>query len=168
VFQSGQALTNTTSSVKRSDSNISKSLPPAPDPALIPATGIKIYDEIGTDMAANSPPKNDSGVVTTFETIGIGPGETSAQTNGTIQEASETGISEGENLIYARNRELGATVNGWDVIGMVVNGSNTSIEMGNYGTDYLMRAAVAKYGLFVTLLKRLFIPVHSLIVKDKI
>ena len=49
--------------------------------------------------------------------------------NGTIQEALETGISEGENLI-------------------VVNGSNTSIEMGNYGTDYLMRAAVAKYGLF--------------------
>ena len=68
--------------------------------------------------------------------------------NGTIQEALETGISEGENLIDARIRELGASVNGWDVIGMVVNGSNTSIEMGNYGTDYLMRAAVAKYGLF--------------------
>jgi DNA sulfur modification protein DndE len=28
------------------------------------------------------------------------------------------------------------------------NGSNTTIDVGNYGTDYLMRAAIAKYGLF--------------------
>jgi hypothetical protein len=31
---------------------------------------------------------------------------------------------------------------------MVVNGSNVSNNVGNFGTDYLLRAAVAKYGLF--------------------
>jgi hypothetical protein len=54
VFQSGQAITNTTSTVQGAQSNVSKSLPPSPDPALIPVTGVKIYDEIG--MVRVSPP----------------------------------------------------------------------------------------------------------------
>lgn len=149
VFQSGQAITDTTSTVQGAQSNASGSLPPSPDPALIPATGVKIYDEIGTDMAANPPPQNDSAVVTKFGTIEIGAGKTpSTQTNGTIQGALETGISEGEKIIDAKVRVLGADVNGWDVLGLIINGSNTKIEMGNFGTDYLLRAAVAKYGLF--------------------
>jgi hypothetical protein len=51
-------------------------------------------------------------------------------------------------FINARLLVLGADVNGWDIIGMVVNGSNITNDVGNFGTDYLMRAAVAKYGLF--------------------
>lgn|SRR5918995_1240251 len=91
----------------------------------------------------------DSAVVTKFETVDIGAGKTpSTQTNGTIQEALKTGIAEGEKLIDAKVRVLGATINGWDVLGMIKNGSNTTIEMGDFGTDYLLRAAVAKYGLF--------------------
>jgi hypothetical protein len=115
-----------------------ESLPPAPDPALIPTTGITIYDEIGMDIAANPPPQNDSVVVIKFETIGIGPGKMpSVQvTNDTVRKALENGIVEGEKLIDARIRELGASVNGWNIIGMIINGSNTDIKMGNYGTDY--------------------------------
>jgi hypothetical protein len=115
-----------------------ESLPPASDPALIPTTGITIYDEIGMDIAANPPPQNDSVVVIKFETIGIGPGKMpSVQvTNDTVRKALENGIVEGEKLIDARIRELGASVNGWNIIGMIINGSNTDIKMGNYGTDY--------------------------------
>jgi hypothetical protein len=68
-------------------------------------------------------------VVTKFETVDIGAGKTpSTQTNGTIQEALKTGIVEGEKLIDAKVRVLGATINGWDVLGMIKNGSNTTIE----------------------------------------
>jgi hypothetical protein len=88
-------------------------------------------------------------VLAKFESIGIGPGLTpSKQTNETIRQALENGITEGEKIINARLRVLGANVNGWDIIGMVVNGSNTTNNVGNFGTDYLLRAAVAKYGLF--------------------
>jgi hypothetical protein len=146
---SGESVTNSTSSVLGAGSNDSKDVPVAPDPALIPATGIKIYDEISRDMAENPPPQNDSAVVAKFETIGIGPGMTpSTQTNETIRQALENGITEGEKIINARLRVLGANVNGWDIIGMVVNGSNITNNVGNFGTDYLLRAAVAKYGLF--------------------
>jgi hypothetical protein len=149
AFQSGQATTNSASSSQGTSSNVSQGLPPAPDPALIPTTGIKIYDEISRDMADNSHPQNDSAVVAKFETIGIGPGMTpSTQTNETIRQALDKGIAEGEKLIDARIQELGANVNGWDVAGLTTNGSDTRIEVGNYGTDYLYRAAVAKFGLF--------------------
>jgi hypothetical protein len=146
---SGESITNSTSSQIGAGSNDSKDVPVAPDPALIPITGIKIYDEIGRDMAKNLPSKNDSAVITKFEIIGIGPGMTpSTQTNETIRQALENGIAEGEKIINARLRVLGADVNGWDIIGMVVNGSNITNDVGNFGTDYLLRAAVAKYGLF--------------------
>jgi hypothetical protein len=149
VFESGESVTNSTSSVLGAGSNNSKDVPVAPDPILIPATGIKIYDEISWDMAENPPSQNDSAVLAKFESIGIGPGLTpSKQTNETIQQALENGITEGEKIINARLRVLGANVNGWDIIGMVVNGSNTTNNVGNFGTDYLLRAAVAKYGLF--------------------
>jgi hypothetical protein len=145
----GESVANSTSSQIGAGSNDSEDVPVAPDPALIPTTGIKIYDEIGRDMAKNPPSQNDSAVVTKFETIGIGPGMMpSTLTNETIRQALENGIAEGEKIINARLRVLGAVVNGWDIIGMVVNGSNITNDVGNFGTDYLLRAAVAKYGLF--------------------
>jgi hypothetical protein len=149
AFESGQSITNSTSGLSTTATNSSKTLPVAPDPALIPKTGIKIYDEIGQDMAYNPPPQNDSPVVAKFKTIGIGPNTTpSTQTNETIRQALENGILEGEKLIDARIQVLGADINGWDISGMVVNGSNVSNDIGNFGTDYLLRAATAKYGLF--------------------
>jgi hypothetical protein len=149
AIESGESITNSTSGLSGAGSNDSKDVPVAPDPALIPTTGIKIYDEISRDMAKNSPSQNDSAVLAQFETIGIGPGMIpSTQTNETIRQALEHGITEGEKIINARLRVLGADVNGWDILGMVVNGSNITNDVGNFDTDYLLRAAVAKYGLF--------------------
>jgi hypothetical protein len=149
VPESGESITNSTSGLLGAGSNDSKEVPVTPDPALIPTTGIKIYDEIGRDMAETPPSQNDSAGVAKFETIGMGPGMIpSTQTNETIRQALENGIVDGEKIINARLQVLGADVNGWDITGMVANGSNTTIDVGNYGTDYLMRAAIAKYGLF--------------------
>jgi hypothetical protein len=41
---------------------------------------------------------------------------------------------------------IGPVVNGWQVPGIAVGGGK--VDFGNFGTDYLTRAAVAKYGLF--------------------
>jgi hypothetical protein len=97
--ESGESMINSTPDLQRAGSNNSKEVPVAPDPALIPTTGIKIYDEISRDMAKNPPSQNDSAVVVKFETIGIGPGMSlSTQTNETIQQALENGIAEGEKI----------------------------------------------------------------------
>lgn len=159
VRESGESITNSTLSPLGASSNDSKDVPVAPNPTLIPATGIKIYDEISRDMAENPPSQNDSAVVAKFETIGIGPGMTpSTQTNETIQQALENGIVKGEKLINARLEVIGEDVNGWNVMGMVINGSNVTNDVGNFGTDYLMRAAVVKYGIFANTPVEAFYP----------
>lgn len=121
-----------------SETNASKQVPIGPQPALIPTTSINIYDEISQDMADNPPPSADSAVLAQFATIGIGPGLTPTDTNNdTIITALENGITEGEKLIDAQVQNIGMDVNGWLV----------NLDMGNYGTDYLLRAGVAKFGL---------------------
>lgn len=121
-----------------SESNASKQVPIGPQPALIPTTGINIYDEISKGMADNRPPVADSDVLAQFTTIGIGPGLTPSDTdNQTIQGALENGITEGEKLIDEKIQVLGTTINGWLV----------NLDVGDFGTDYLLRAAVAKFGL---------------------
>jgi hypothetical protein len=130
---------NTTSTQPAtSENNASKQVPIGPQPALIPTTGIKIYDEISQDMADNPPPSSDSDVLAKFASIGIGPGLTASDTtNDTIRTALVNGITEGEKLIDAQVQNLGMKVNGWLV----------NLDLGNYGTDYLLRAGVAKFGL---------------------
>lgn len=121
-----------------SETNASKQVPIGPQPALIPTTGIKIFDEISKDMADNQPPTADSNVLVKFDSIGIGPGLTPSDTkNDTIRMALENGIAEGEKIIDTKVKNLGMKVNGWLV----------NLDVGNYGTDYLLRAAVAKFGL---------------------
>lgn len=120
------------------DLNTSKQIPIGPQPALIPTTGIKIYDEISKDMANNPPPAADSEVMAKFATIGIGPGLTPSNTkNDTIKTALQNGIAEGEKLIDTQVQNLGVRINGWLV----------NLDIGNYGTEYLLRAGVAKFGL---------------------
>jgi hypothetical protein len=121
-----------------SETNASKQVPIGPQPSLIPTTGIKIFDEISKDMADNPSPVADSEVLAKFATIGIGPGLIPSDTkNDTIRAALENGIAEGEKIIDAQVQNLGMKVNGWLV----------NLDAGNYGTNYLLRAAVAKFGL---------------------
>ena len=121
-------------------SNTSKEIPVKFQPELIPDSGIKVYDEISQGMVNNSPNPPDPQLIAKFASIGIGPGKTpskEAANNETIKKALETGIIVGEKLIDAKVANIGTKSNGWLV--------NT--KMGNYGSDYLLRAAVAKYGL---------------------
>jgi hypothetical protein len=117
-------------------SNASKPLMPA----MIPAAGIKVYDAISQGMVGNPSTPTDPQLLAKFASIGIGPGKTptkEAATNSTLNAALQTGITEGENLIDAKIANVGTNVNGWLV----------QTEGGTYGTQYLLRAAVAKHGL---------------------
>lgn len=117
-----------------------KEAPVSPQPSFIPKTGIKIFDEISKDMVENPPYQYDADVLAKFNLIGIGPGltpssEETAKANATtIKEALQRGIEEGEKLIDEKVRNLGTVVNGWSF----------NLDTGDYGTDYLLRAAIAK------------------------
>jgi hypothetical protein len=149
---SAQGIGNSTSSattVPVTSSNASKEIPVAPDPALIPITGITIYDEIGKDMARNAPPEADSAALAKLKTIGIGPSLTPSQSaNDTVKQALENGITNGQQLINGEVQNIGANINGWNIPGLVMSDGKGKFEFGNFGTDYLLRAGVAAFGLF--------------------
>jgi hypothetical protein len=116
----------------------SKQVPLSPEPALIPRSGIEVYDEISKTMIDNAPNPPDPELIAKFETLGIGPGKTpSSTTNATIRQALETGITEGEKLIDAKVLAFGTNKNGWLL----------NLNLGDYKTEYLLRAAATKVGL---------------------
>jgi hypothetical protein len=116
----------------------SKQVPIGPQPALIATTGIKIYDEIGKAMIGNPLNPADPGLVTKLASIGIGPGkEPSKDANDTIKAALQTGITESQKMIDAKVANVGTKNNGWLVFA----------QAGDYGTDYLFRAAITQAGL---------------------
>jgi hypothetical protein len=84
--------------------------------------------------------------------IGVGPGKTpskAAATNSTLNAALQAGVTEGEKLINTKVANIGSPLNGW----LIQTGSGT------YGNDYLLRAAVAKYGLGGNAAEEAFYPV---------
>jgi hypothetical protein len=91
------------SSTSANASSSSKQVPIGPQPALIPSTGIKIYDEIGKAMIGNPLNPPDPVIVTKLASIGIGPDKLlSTEANATIKAALNTGITEGQKLIVTR------------------------------------------------------------------
>ena len=134
-----------------SETNASKQVPIGPQPALIPTTGIKIFDEISKDMADNQPPTADSNVLVKFDSIGIGPGLTPSDTkNDTIRMALENGIAEGEKIIDTKVKNLGMKVNGWLV----------NLDVGNYVLIIFYVQRLQNLDLVLTLQRRLFTLVH--------
>jgi len=82
--------------------------------------------------------------------IGIGPGKRpSTEANATIKAALQTGITEGQKMIAAEAANAGTNVNGW----------RYAIPTGDYGTDYLLRAAVAQLGLGANIAQEALYPV---------
>jgi len=125
-----------------------------PNPATIPAAAIKVYDAISQAMVGNPQtyPPPDPQLLAKFAGMGIGPGKTpskEAATNSTLNAALQTGVTEGEKLINGKIANIGTSVNGW----LLQTGSGT------YGTNYLLRAAVAKYGLGGNAAEEAFYPV---------
>jgi hypothetical protein len=132
------------------DTALSNEVPIGPQPSLIAPTGIKIYDEIGQAMVGNPLNPPDPVLVTNLASIGIGPGKKpSTEANAAIKAALQTGITEGQKMIDAEVANAGANVNGW----------RYAIPTGDYGTDYLFRAAVTQIGLGANIAQEALYPV---------
>ena len=143
---SSNAGSMATTKTNESDTQV----PISPRPQFIPTTGIKVYDEISAAMVGNPLNLPDPGLVKKLASIGIGPGETpSTQSNDTIRQAFETGITEGEKLIRAKAANFGEVVNGWTV----------NAAAGVYATDYLFRAATTVVGIGANTGQEAFYPV---------
>lgn len=144
VFQ-GNATSTSASQMPPTTAN-----PLQPDPSSIPKSGIKAYDEISQRMVGNPPNPSDPQLISKFATIGIGPGKVpSKEANNTIKTALQTGITEGQKLMKSK----------WANVGQIVNGWSVNMNLGDYGTDYLLRAAatffaccanIAQEALYVT------------------
>ena len=148
-FQGNTTTSLSSAASATTQTNASKEVPIGPQPALIPTTGIKIYDEISTAMSGNPLNPPDPVLVTKLASIGVSPGKTpSTQSNDTIKTALQTGITEGQKLIDARVANFGTNVNGWLV----------NAQTGVYGTDYLFRAAVTQHGLGANVGQEAFYP----------
>jgi hypothetical protein len=132
------------------DPALSNEVPIGPQPSLIAPTGIRIYDEIGQAMVGNPLNPPDPGLVTKLASIGIGPGkEPSAEANNAIKSALQTGITEGQKMIDTEVANVGTNLNGW----------RYAIPCGDYGTDYLFRAAVTQLGLGANIAQEALYPV---------
>ena len=92
------ALSSTTTAAATiTQTNASKEVPIRPQPALIPTTGIKIYDEIVQEMIDKPLNPPDPVLVTKLASIGISPRKTpSTQSNDIVKTALQTGITEGQ------------------------------------------------------------------------
>jgi hypothetical protein len=135
---------------RTTDAALSNEVPIGPQPSLIAPTGVKIYDEIGQAMVGNPLNPPDPGLVTKLASIGIGPGKKpSAEANVGIKSALQTGITEGQKMIDAEVANVGTNVNGW----------RYAIPCGDYGTDYLFRAAVTQLGLGANIAQEALYPV---------
>ena len=86
---SATVVANVASSSSLSSSS-SKQVPIGPQPALIPTTGIRIYDEIGQAMIGNPLNPPDPVLVTKLSYIGIGHGKTPSSQPGMIPCCSYT------------------------------------------------------------------------------
>src|SRR5215469_8446199 len=92
---------NATSAVSPSLSSIQaaiKASDKTPNPAMIPAAGVKVYDAISQAMVGNPQtyPPPDPLLLAKFATIGVGAGKTpstGAATNSTLNAALKAGIT---------------------------------------------------------------------------
>ncbi len=101
--------------------------------------GIRFFDELSAVLAEQPPPATQKGLVELFSSIGVGPGK---QPSNEVQDAKlrtilEQAVVEGEQEIDAKITALAKEgKNGWSY----------NLKTGNYGDDYLLRAAMAKQG----------------------
>lgn len=111
-------------------------VPPPGNPSQIRDLGASFYAELNSDLAYNLPPSNpdQSALLASFKAIGIGPGANPADLP-TDAEA-QAAIALGQQLMLKEVVSNQTNVNNWTV----------SYELGNYGTNYLLRSAMAQFG----------------------
>jgi hypothetical protein len=91
-------------------------------------------------VAANAPHANDYPMLDRLQRIGVSPGRglDLAALLPASRQAMQEGVKAARERIDIAGQQIAARVNQWDMI---------LAPVGTYGTDYLRRAAIAKFGL---------------------
>ncbi|WP_206754529.1 DUF1254 domain-containing protein, partial [Leptolyngbya sp. FACHB-36] len=111
------------------------------NPNDIASSGIAVFDELGEYLVSTPPRRSEASLLRRFASIDIGPNRRPSEeiTDEATLEGLRQAIPAAEKLIDEKWSNLGTTTNGWSI----------SYELGgDFRKDYLLRAAVAKYGIF--------------------
>jgi hypothetical protein len=108
-------------------------------PAVTPSDPWNYFAVVSHALTENPPPQRDAAIVARMAAIGLAPGQVfdPARFDATQRQALLAGVEQGRQLVAAGNPR-GKVVDGW---AYPVPG------IGNFGTDYLLRAATALKGL---------------------
>jgi hypothetical protein len=111
---------------------------------VVEPTGLKFFDELGDALATSRPPARDAKILTELKSVGIGPGlhPSSEHLSSAVVTGLSAALAGGSADIAALKVKVASTSaaanNGWFV---------PPTDLGDYGTDYDLRAVVALNGL---------------------
>ncbi|MDT3441428.1 DUF1254 domain-containing protein [Pseudofrankia sp. BMG5.37] len=108
-----------------------------PDPQTPNDGGAEFFDELAAVLAADPPPAADDPALAALASIGVVPGTTPSTGDPATVAALEAGVTAGEAEVQAAAENVLVPSGSW--LG--------SFNGGTYGTDYLVRSAVAVVGL---------------------
>jgi hypothetical protein len=114
--------------------------PPMNVPAL-DTNGLLFFTVLNDWLTKNPPPPEDAAALAQFAKIGVGPGFTTKFESLPLAQrlALQAGITAGSLIVAEQSLQTGVLLNGWFY--------NLGPEFGDYGTDYLLRAEIARAGL---------------------
>jgi len=121
-------------------------------------TGLKFFDALGTAMAHNQPPARDAAILRELRTVGIGPGlhPSSEHLPPQVIAGLKAAAANGPAKVYSIRTGLvlasAPKHNGWYV---------ARPDIGNFGTDYGLRAVVSVYGIAANIPAEALYPVGS-------
>jgi hypothetical protein len=105
------------------------------DPQDPADSGVVFFDQLAAVLAADPPPAVDAPLLNRLAALGVTPGSTPS--TGPSAAVLAAGVTAG-NALVAEAARTGSTPSGtWF----------TSLDLGDYGTDYLLRAATARRAL---------------------
>ena len=126
--------------------------------ATVP-TGLAYFDALGTALAQNPPPARDHAILAELKTVGIGPGlhpsaeKLPAATVAGLTAAAAAGPGQVLSDRVSIALSSAKAHNGWYV---------APSDIGNFGTDYALRAVIAVYGIAANLPAEALYPVGVL------
>jgi hypothetical protein len=126
---------------RRAGTMVPSGSPPEPPVEQVQRMGAgPFFARLAQLMTANPPPANDEPLVRRLADLGIAPGAAFdiARVPASVADAIEGGVAAGRaRLNGAASASLAPPVNGWQV----------KMDLGRYGTNYELRAAIAMTGL---------------------
>jgi hypothetical protein len=115
---------------------------------VVEPSGLKFFDQLGDDLAVSKPAARDAAILKELKSAGIGPGlhPSSEHLSAAVVQGLTAAVANGPATVAALKTNIAAASvlknNGWFV---------PPTDIGDYGTDYDLRAVVALNGIAANL-----------------